>query len=116
MWKSKLILFGLSTFLSCNSAPKQSFTVSCGSGCAMTYDEVSTEIASSPRIIKFKVTMYVNEAVTDDYFETYEIVCRESGIPNSVRLQGDKKNLLKDKESLLKNDLERIARNTCSKK
>ncbi|HEX8549466.1 MAG TPA: hypothetical protein VF691_21065 [Cytophagaceae bacterium] len=91
---------------------KESFTVSCGSGCAMTYDELDSKIADSLQTIKFQVTMYVNEVVTEEYFESYELEC-ESGSLQSIKLVGEKENLLENDDLLIRDDLKRIAERIC---
>lgn len=53
------------------SREKDSFTLSCGSGCAMIYNEVDRKTLISKVEIKYKVTQYIDEKLEDEYFETY---------------------------------------------
>ena len=51
-----------------------SFTISCGSGCAMTYNEKSRKTFDNYCDVTFDVTMYQDEEITDSYKETYKIL------------------------------------------
>lgn len=42
---------------------KESFTLSCGSGCAMKYNEMGKNILGAKVEIKYKVTQYIDEKV-----------------------------------------------------
>lgn len=51
--------------------PDSSFVISCGSGCAMTYD-VKEILGNLSRIeVKFSVIMFEDQEQVDQYFETF---------------------------------------------
>lgn len=53
-------------------AKKQSFVISCGGGCAMTYNVKNIEQINEVSIkVKFQVQMYIDENPTETYEETY---------------------------------------------
>lgn len=67
-----------------------SFVISCGSGCAMTYSE--HQIVSNPDggKVTFKVEMFVNEQLSGEYYETYIYTCDESTDKTMIKLEGTK--------------------------
>ncbi|MCS3868584.1 hypothetical protein J3D55_001500 [Chryseobacterium ginsenosidimutans] len=73
----------------------QSFVLSCGSGCAMTY--VSENITGNlPELkVKFKVEMYVDEKLSDTYNEVYIFSYDQSNQIEDVHLEGKNENVLK---------------------
>ncbi|WP_281322099.1 hypothetical protein [Flavobacterium aestivum] len=83
----------------------ESFTVDCGSGCAMTYNEVSRKSNKSLVEIKYKVTQYINEKIEDEYFETYIFEGDENGNLSSIHLKNNKENILNDKSSLIRDKI-----------
>lgn len=51
-----------------------SFVLSCGSGCALTYDLVKNQKLNDDLLeLVFHITMYTNDEVVDNYVETYRI-------------------------------------------
>ncbi|EKT3967228.1 hypothetical protein NTJ12_002313 [Flavobacterium psychrophilum] len=80
----------------------ESFTLDCGSGCAMTYDEVLKKNNHNSVEIKYKVTQYINEKIEDEYFETYIFESDENGSLSSIHLDNSKENILNDDSSLLR--------------
>lgn len=51
---------------------KQSFVISCGTGCAMTHNVKEIKKINQTSIeVKFEVEMYINEEVTETFDETY---------------------------------------------
>lgn len=51
-----------------------SFVLSCGSGCALTYDLRDKRQLNSEQLeLTFNITMYVNEQIADEYSESYII-------------------------------------------
>lgn len=57
---------------------QRTFVHSCGSGCAMSYKEIDLKILNNAHEVKLKVTMYVNEEVTDEFFLKYIIDCNSN--------------------------------------
>jgi hypothetical protein len=73
----------------------KSFVISCGSGCAMTYDtENIININPSSKKVKFKVDMYVDEQLSDTYYETYIFSYDESNKINKIQQEGKNENIL----------------------
>lgn len=93
---------------------KKSFVLSCGSGCAMTYNEENTISSRTSYIVKFKVVMYIDEVVADEYMETYIFECDESGRLENAHLKGEDENLLKNEDSLIRNELKKYGEQLCS--
>lgn len=73
----------------------RSFVISCGSGCSMTYDtENIININPSSKKVKFKVDMYVDERLSDTYYETYIFSYDESNKINKIQQEGKNENIL----------------------
>jgi hypothetical protein len=88
-----------------------SFTISCGSGCAMIYYEqniVSNEVT-------FKVETYINEVLSEENLETYIIECDVNGLATKVYLKGDKENILESELPMMKEEFQKYGNNFCSK-
>lgn len=94
----------------------ESFTLDCGSGCAMTYDEVSKKNNHNSVEIKYKVTQYINEKIEDEYFETYIFESDENGYLSSIHLDNSKENILTDDSSLLRDQFLEIGAKLYDKK
>ncbi len=73
----------------------QSFVISCGSGCAMTYTAVSITENLPDLKVKFKVEMYVDEQLSDTYNETYIFSYNQSDRIENIHLEGKNDNVLK---------------------
>lgn len=86
----------------------KSFTIDCGSGCAMTYNEVSRKKNKNSVEIKYNVTQYLNENPQDEYFETYVFESDSNEFLMSIHLNSNAQNILNDDDSLLKNELSKI--------
>lgn len=67
----------------------KSFTVSCGSGCAITYSEDTIISNDTSKEVKFKIEMYIDEVLTDEYFETYVFNCDPINKNAIIKLKGD---------------------------
>jgi uncharacterized protein YcfL len=73
----------------------QSFVLSCGSGCAMTYT-VENITGNLPDLkVKFKVEMYVDEQLSDTYDEVYIFSYDQSNQIENIHLDGKSDNVLK---------------------
>ncbi|WP_028889966.1 SH3 domain-containing protein [Tenacibaculum ovolyticum] len=64
----------------------KSFVISCGSGCAMTYSETGIVSNNNSKEVTFEVQMFIDEVLTDGYFETYVFNCDNS---KEISLKGD---------------------------
>lgn len=86
----------------------KSFTIDCGSGCAMTYNEFTRKKNKNSVEIKYNVTQYINENPQDEYDETYVFEKDSNGFLNSIHLANSSENIITDEDSLLKEYLEKI--------
>ncbi|EJL74233.1 hypothetical protein [Chryseobacterium populi] len=77
-----------------NGITKESFVISCGSGCAMTYSPENIEQLDKSIKVKFNVDMYVDEAVTETYKEIYIFSYGNSGEVEKINLEGKNENVL----------------------
>lgn len=95
-----------------NNQPEEelnnSFTIDCGSGCAMTYNEITRKKNKNSVEIKYNVTLYINENPQDEYVETYIFESDDNGFLNSIHLANSLENIINDENSLLKEYLEKI--------
>lgn len=73
----------------------QSFVLSCGSGCAMTYTAESVTGNLPDLKVKFKVEMYVDEQLSDTYNEVYIFSYDQSNQIENIHLEGKNDNVLK---------------------
>lgn len=87
-----------------------SFTLDCGSGCAMTYNEISRNKNKNLIEIKYKISQYINEEPQDDYFETYIFETDDNDFLKSIHLNTDKQNILSDDSSLIKEKLLEVSK------
>jgi hypothetical protein len=90
---------------------KISFTISCGSGCAMIYSEQS--IVSNE--VTFKVETYINEVLSEENIETYIFECDEKGNATKIFLKGDKDNILESELPMMKEEFLKYGNSFCSK-
>lgn len=85
--------------LSTNEVTKhinKSFVLSCGSGCAMTYTAENISSEASTVKVKFKIEMYLDEKLSDTYYEVY--IFKYDNLNNIIKIQPEGKN-----ENLLEN-------------
>ncbi|MFH7015054.1 hypothetical protein [Flavobacterium sp. FlaQc-47] len=73
----------------------ESFVISCGSGCAMNYTPEYVAKSSTTIKVKFIVKMYIDEALSDTYYETYIFYYDKENKLDSVKLEGKSENILK---------------------
>ena len=97
-----------------NQEKKSSFTISCGSGCAMIYNEQSRTSNNSSYEIKFKVETYINEDLSEERDVTYIFECNSVGKAKSIHSKDSQENILLDDDVMIKNDLIKIASSLCS--
>lgn len=72
----------------------QSFVISCGSGCAMRYTSKQITKQGSDIKVTFKVEMYEDEALTDEYDETYIFSYSSALKLENITRDGEKGNFL----------------------
>lgn len=93
-----------------NSEKKESFTIDCGSGCALVYDVKS----KNGNEVEFKVTNYINEEVSDEYSETYIFDCDSEKKLKNIHLKDKTENILNDKDSGVREDLKKFGEKFCN--
>jgi len=89
-----------------------SFTISCGSGCAMIYHEQNT----TSNEVTFKVETYINEVLSDENLETYVIECNGIGNATKVYLKGEQNNILNSDLPMLRKEFQKYGDSFCSRK
>ncbi len=73
-----------------------SFVLSCGSGCAMTYTAEKVQ-RNLPRItVTFKVEMFLDEQLSDTYYETYVFSYTPVGRITNIYPKGKSEYVLKN--------------------
>lgn len=72
-----------------------SFVISCGSGCAMTYtaENILQNDATSIKV-KFKVEMYTDEQLSDSYYEDYLFSYNKNKEIEKITIEGKNENIL----------------------
>lgn len=75
--------------LSPNVNTKNSFVISCGSGCAMTYTEHKIVANNDSSEVTFKIEMFVNEVLSNTYYETYSYTCNPLNNDAEIQLKDD---------------------------
>ncbi|SHJ03603.1 XAC2610-related protein [Flavobacterium terrae] len=75
---------------------KESFVFSCGTGCAIVYDEMSRKRKENSIEIKYTVTQYINDNAENESFKTYIFESDEKGYLKSIHLINNQINLLND--------------------
>ncbi|WP_271784927.1 hypothetical protein [Aquimarina algiphila] len=98
-----------------NSQDKESdsFVISCGSGCAMTYYEDSIIPGNLSNEVKFRVEMYIDEVLTEEYFETYIFRCTESKKIKQINLKGADNYKIEDQHPAIQKNLTLYANGLC---
>ena len=71
---------------------KNTFSISCGSGCAMSYTEHEIISNVDTNQVTFKVTQYINEVQDNEYFETYVFNCDEVNQEVQIQLKESEDN------------------------
>jgi hypothetical protein len=94
-----------------NNDDKQGFVISCGSGCAISYSEVSRKKINNKYQIKFNVKMYINENIEEEYDEIYIFEFNDINVLTKINIKGYDENLLMDNELTIINDLIKISEN-----
>ena len=98
-----------------DSIKAESFTLSCGSGCAMIYNEMKRNILGTNVEIKFKVTQYVDEKIQDEYFETYLFDSNSTLELIGVYEKGGEINIIDHDEYVIRDKLIEIGSNLFKK-
>ena len=91
----------------------KSFVISCGSGCAMTYIEDAKVTNNGSHEVKFKVEMHVNEALTEEYYETYIFKCGSSRSAEQIKLKGEDNYKIEDQHPEIQENLTAYANQLC---
>jgi hypothetical protein len=99
-----------------NNKNKKSIVISCGSGCAMVYDEENIISTNNSNEVKFKVKMYIDEVLTDTYYETYIFICDDTGNIKKINLKGKDDNLLESQLPEIKTSFGEYGHELCFEK
>lgn len=98
-----------------NSAAKvsKSFTISCGSGCAMNYSENRITTKGDSNEVVFKVEMYINEKLTEEYAEAYVFTCDKSKKVSQIKRKGDADFEIENQHAALQKNLNSYVQQLC---
>jgi len=98
-----------------NSQDKKnnSFVVSCGSGCAMTYTENKAVHNENSFEVTFKVEMHVNEVIEDTYFQTYVFTCDTANKLEQITLQDNPDFNIENEFPIMQENLKRYVSKVC---
>lgn len=80
-----------------------SFVISCGSGCAMTYNVKNVKDLGNIKEVRFEVETYIDEVLSETNDETYLFYYNRSNQIEKIQHKGEKENIL---ENLLPNTVE----------
>lgn len=80
-----------------------SFVISCGSGCAMTYNLKNVKDLGNIKEVRFEVETYIDEVLSETNDETYLFYYDRSNQIEKIQHKGEKENIL---ENLLPNAVE----------
>jgi len=79
-----------------NNINDNSFVLSCGSGCAMTYTPEAISQDKQTVNVKFKVETYIDEKPSDSYYEKYNFVYNSLGEIEKINLEGKNDDILQN--------------------
>lgn len=79
-----------------NNINDNSFVLSCGSGCAMTYTPEAVSQDKQTVNVKFKVETYIDEKLSDTYYEKYNFVYNSLGEIEQINLEGKNDDILQN--------------------
>ena len=71
-----------------------SFVISCGSGCAMSYTAQNIIQNGTSINVVFEVIEYINELVSDIYYENYVFIYNKENEIQKIELKGENENVL----------------------
>ncbi|WP_175621197.1 hypothetical protein [Chryseobacterium schmidteae] len=80
-----------------------SFVISCGFGCAMTYNLKNVKDLGNIKEVRFEVETYIDEVLSETNDETYLFYYNRSNQIEKIQHKGEKENIL---ENLLPNTVE----------
>nr|WP_294926158.1 hypothetical protein [uncultured Flavobacterium sp.] len=84
----------LTTFNELKNYANESFVISCGSGCAMNYTPADVTKNSTTLKVKFNIKMYIDEVLSDTYYEIYIFYYDNTNRLDSIKLEGKSENIL----------------------
>ncbi|WP_299435601.1 hypothetical protein [uncultured Aquimarina sp.] len=91
-----------------------SFVISCGSGCAMTYSESKIVSENNVKEVTFKVEMYINEKLSEKYDQTYIFNCDASNEGIQLQLKGDTNYKIEDEHPEIQEKLKSYISKLCN--
>lgn len=73
-----------------------SFVISCGSGCAMTYNLKNVKDLGNIKEVRFEVETYIDEVLSETNDETYLFYYNRSNQIEKIQHKGEKENILEN--------------------
>ena len=73
-----------------------SFVISCGSGCAMTYNFKNVKDLGNIKEVRFEVETYIDEVLSETNNETYLFYYNRSNQIEKIQHKGEKENILEN--------------------
>jgi len=73
-----------------------SFVISCGSGCAMTYNHKNVKDLGNIKEVRFEVETYIDEVLSETNDETYLFYYNRSNQIEKIQHKGEKENILEN--------------------
>ena len=87
---------------------KDGFVVDCGSGCAIVYNIKKINIEGEIYKVKFKVSNYIDEKITHEYYKAYIFEFEKDGKLINIHLKGTEENILLDNDIIMKNNMKKL--------
>ena len=73
-----------------------SFVISCGSGCAMTYNLKNVKDLGNIKEVKFEIETYIDDVLSETNDETYLFYYNRSNQIEKIQHKGEKENILEN--------------------
>lgn len=73
-----------------------SFVISCGSGCAMTYNLKNVKDLGNIKEVRFEVETYIDDVLSETNDETYLFYYNQSNQIEKIQHKGEKENILEN--------------------
>lgn len=96
------------SFFFLSSQSKDSFVISCGSGCAMVYNVEKIKRIGTVFKVKFKVSNYIDEKVVEETHQYYFFEYEKGGRLISIHPKASKENILIDKDDFSKDEFKKF--------
>lgn len=84
---------------------KDGFVIGCGGGCAMVYNINKININGLIYEVRFEILNYIDEKINEKEYQTIFFEYDTNGRLLCISQKGDNSNILKNKDSLMKDNL-----------